>query len=532
MSDLRGSFYEDRKPPEPPSPAERRVALVIGNGRYDHAEPLDNPANDAEAMAAVLAKLGFEVVKGIDLNLKALGDVQGAFEDRLRSKPDVALLFYAGHGLQVEGRNYLIPTDAEINQKSHLATRTLLFNDLLDDMAAQASASLIFLDACRDNPFTRNLARSVGDAARFIGVRGGLARIEKVAGTFIAYATAPDQVAYDGKADNSTFTGALLKHIETPGLSVSDMMIDVRNAVLNETGGRQEPWDQSSLRARFYFVPESAEHEEASSNPAVEWGVIQHTTSLAVLAAFTERFPDPPWSSYAEARADELRQADAERQAREERAREEAEAEAAAAEEERRKREEDEAARIAAAEERARAQATSGSSPGEICKAEELANLDFVKDRNDLEPLRRHLTNWPTGTSTKHASDILKKLERRKLTNEITTGIIADATAFCPSKFVAGEPEIIQIIVHAKGKERMAAKAAKLADNAARFATAPQSIGELNDGDEISVALTCSGATIEQQPIAQKWHGSMLTFLTANQERLPSTLSWRSTKHH
>ncbi|MEM7776354.1 MAG: SUMF1/EgtB/PvdO family nonheme iron enzyme [Pseudomonadota bacterium] len=306
----------------------RRVALVIGNGAYSHAAALDNPVRDAQAMAGVLGRLGFDVVTGIDLDLRRLGDVQSAFEDRLRSKPDVALLFYAGHGLQVEGRNYLLPIDAEITAKSHLATRALLFNDVLDDMARDAAASLIFLDACRDNPFTRNLARSMGDSARYAGVRGGLARIEKVAGTFIAYATAPDQVAFDGKGENSPFTCALLQHIETPGLSVGDLMIDVRNKVLAETNNRQEPWDQSSLRARFYFVPPEPEPNEAPqvvSEAASEWAAIQGTTSLAVLATFQERHSDPPWSTYAEARANELRAADAARQAVEDAEREETE---------------------------------------------------------------------------------------------------------------------------------------------------------------------------------------------------------------
>jgi uncharacterized caspase-like protein len=353
----RGTSYEGQRPPPSAGSAERRVALVIGNGAYDHAEDLRNPVNDAEAMAAVLARLGFDVVKGIDVDLRGIGDLQAVFEDKLRGRPDVALLFYAGHGLQVESRNYLVPIDAEITQRAHLASRALLFNDLLDDMAAQAQASLIFLDACRDNPFTRNLARSLGDTARTAGVRGGLARIEKVAGTFIAYATAPDTVAYDGTGENSPFTGALLEHIETPGLSVGDLMIDVRNRVLAETNERQEPWDQSSLRARFYFVPEVEDTPPPQaaevSGAAQEWAAIQNTDSLAVLAAFQERHPDPPWSTYAEARAEELRAADEARRAEEEREEEaRREAERRAAEERERERQQEEARARAEAEAR------------------------------------------------------------------------------------------------------------------------------------------------------------------------------------
>jgi len=334
----RGTPYEGQRPPSGHRSGERRVALVIGNSAYAHAEALRNPVNDAEAMAAVLSRLGFDVVKGIDVDLRGIGDLQAVFEDKLRGQPDVALLFYAGHGLQVAGRNYLVPVDAEITQRAHLASRALLFNDLLDDMAAQAQASLIFLDACRDNPFTRNLTRALGDTARYAGVRGGLARVdvETVTGSFIAYATAPDTLAYDGTGENSPFTAALLEHIETPGLSVGDLMIDVRNKVLAETNERQEPWDQSSLRARFYFVPEVEETPPQASEvsgAAQEWAAIQNTDSLAVLAAFQERYPDPPWSTYAEARAEELRAADEARRAEEQREREEAERERQEAEE-------------------------------------------------------------------------------------------------------------------------------------------------------------------------------------------------------
>ena len=297
---------------------ERRIALVVGNSRYRHASELANPVNDAEAVATVLARLGFDVIKELDLELHKMGDVLAAFGAKLRSKPDVSLLFYAGHGLQVNGLNYLVPVDAEIEAPEHLNVRAIRFNDIFDPMTQGAGASLIFLDACRDNPFTRNLARSLGETARG-SIRGGLAEVEKVAGSFIAYATAPDTVAFDGDAFNSPFTAALLEHIETPGLSVSDMMIDVRNYVLAKTKGRQEPWDQSSLRARFCFVPkmEQPRVKEAAkrelSHAASEWAAIENTSSLAVLARFKERYPDPTWSEYANIRMEELRDTDQKR---------------------------------------------------------------------------------------------------------------------------------------------------------------------------------------------------------------------------
>jgi len=312
-------FYVLPEPTSSPAGRERRLALVIGNSDYRFAKPLENPVNDALSVAEVLSRLGFEVIRALDIKMSEMGDVQEAFEAKLRTKPDIALLYYGGHGLQVKGINYFVPIDSQIEAPAHLSTRAIRFNDILDPMAEEVHANLIFLDACRENPFTRNLSRTLGEGARG-SIRGGLARIEKVAGTFIAYATAPDEVAYDGKAEHSPFTSALLKHIETPGLSVSDMMIDVRNSVLEATKRRQEPWDQSSLRARFYFVPNKPEeppppgHKPGMppqlSQASKEWEVIQNTTSLAVLARFKERHPESYWCDLADARAEELRSAD------------------------------------------------------------------------------------------------------------------------------------------------------------------------------------------------------------------------------
>ena len=126
---------------------ERRIAMVIGNSAYRHAGVLKNPVNDARAMARVLGRLGFEVIQGANLGLEGIGDALGEFESRLHERPDVALLYYAGHGLQVDGRNYLVPIDVQISQKTHLSTRAVLLSDILDEMAASASTTLLFLDA-------------------------------------------------------------------------------------------------------------------------------------------------------------------------------------------------------------------------------------------------------------------------------------------------------------------------------------------------------------------------------------------------
>jgi N-acetylmuramoyl-L-alanine amidase len=235
---------DDKPPMAVDAPAERRIALVIGNGLYSRVPELRTPVGDAEAVAVALAQLGFDVVTGTDLDLHAIGNAQATFEEKLGSHPNVALLFYAGHAVQVDGQNYLIPIDAEITRRAHVASRALRLDDILERMAAQAGSSLIFLDSARDNPFAFDR-----------GGRNGLARVENVSGAFIALSSAPDTVAVDAGDSHSPFTGALLKHIGTPGLSIGDLMIEVRKSVLEATRGRQEPWDHSLLRSRFCFVP-------------------------------------------------------------------------------------------------------------------------------------------------------------------------------------------------------------------------------------------------------------------------------------
>ncbi|MEO1421176.1 MAG: caspase family protein, partial [Pseudomonadota bacterium] len=126
--------------------SEKRLALVIGNASYFHIDPLSNPLQDAEAFAEQLEKLGFSVIKGLDLDLHGLGEIQSEFEAALEDRPDVALLYYAGHGLQVDGRNYLVPIDADITARAHLATHALAFDHILADMSEMAGASLVFLD--------------------------------------------------------------------------------------------------------------------------------------------------------------------------------------------------------------------------------------------------------------------------------------------------------------------------------------------------------------------------------------------------
>jgi hypothetical protein len=221
-----------------------RVALVIGNGRYRHAAVLTNPANDAADIAATLRKLGFDVVEGRDLDKRAMEDKAREFGRKLE-KASLALFFYAGHGLQVGGKNYLAPIDAKLERPGDLSFETIDVAQILAQMEAEQRVNLVFLDACRDNPLARTLARSLGTRSAVVG--RGLATIQSAVGTMIAYATQPDNVALDGDGRNSPFTTALLKHIATPGLEISSLMKRVRAEVIAATRRKQVPWDHSSL---------------------------------------------------------------------------------------------------------------------------------------------------------------------------------------------------------------------------------------------------------------------------------------------
>jgi tetratricopeptide (TPR) repeat protein len=233
-----------------PSADGTRVALVIGNGAYAHAPRLPNPVNDARAVATSLRELGFDVLVGTDL---AHGPQERLVRDFLRKAATarVALVFYAGHGMQVDGKNYLVPVDAKLEGPSDLAFATLELDKILNGLDDEARTNIIILDACRDNPLANTLARKTRSSA----VGGGLAAISTVGtGTLIAYATAPGKTALDGAGANSPFTTALIKHLRNPSLEVRQMLTMVRKDVVASTGKQQVPWDNSSLLGEVYLA--------------------------------------------------------------------------------------------------------------------------------------------------------------------------------------------------------------------------------------------------------------------------------------
>ncbi len=229
--------------------AAKRVALVIGNSDYESAPVLNNPKYDAEAISAVLTKLGFDVVKGIDLTHVDFARIVGQFRKKLKGA-DVGLFFYAGHGLQVNGSNYLAPVDAVLDDETSLDFETVPLRLILKLMERMTKTNLVFLDACRDNPLARNLARGMGTRSTAIGT--GLARVESGLGTLITFATQPGNVALDGDGVNSPFATGMLKHMETPGLDVALVMRRVREDVIKATSGSQVPWSNSSLTGSSY----------------------------------------------------------------------------------------------------------------------------------------------------------------------------------------------------------------------------------------------------------------------------------------
>src|SRR5262245_53608663 len=220
--------------------AERRVALVIGNSAYRHTAPLANPRNDAADVSASLAKLGFHVIEGFDLDKAAFDLKVRDFASGLQDA-DAGLFFYAGHGLQIGGQNYLIPIDASLMTVAALDFEMVSVTTVQRVMERQSTTNILFLDACRDNPLARNLALSMGTRSAEIG--RGLARVESGVGTLISFSTQPGNVALDGTGRNSPFTAALVRHLAAPRDDLSAILIDVRNDVMRATEKKQVPWE-------------------------------------------------------------------------------------------------------------------------------------------------------------------------------------------------------------------------------------------------------------------------------------------------
>lgn len=227
--------------------ADRKVALIIGNSNYQHFGRLPNGTNDAQDMAAALGNLGFEVSLGLDLTrddtLRLVQDVKNSLR-----RDDLALFFYAGHAVQIGSDNIILPVDVEGETQQDLRDQSVSLQSILAGFERNANRNVFILDACRDNPISDNqTTRSVG------GISRGLARVTASVGTFIAYSTEPDEVASDGDGRNSPFTKALLGQLKDPMGDIHEIMRQVRREVIEDTGGTQIPWQESSLIDQIFL---------------------------------------------------------------------------------------------------------------------------------------------------------------------------------------------------------------------------------------------------------------------------------------
>jgi tetratricopeptide (TPR) repeat protein len=242
----------------PAANAGRRIALVIGNGAYKYVKALPNPSNDARAIAKSLRDIGFAVTEGIDLDRTGM---QTMTRDFLReaAKARVALVYYAGHGVQIDGRNYLVPVDIQFRAGDRMTDAMMDMDTILAGLDDQVRTNILILDACRNNPMAPKVASAGADRA--IEAGSGLAAPTTPgagatlgAGTLIAFATAPGQVALDGEGANSPFSAALSRHIGTSGIEVQQMLTRVRAEVVAATKSKQVPWSNSSLLGEVYLV--------------------------------------------------------------------------------------------------------------------------------------------------------------------------------------------------------------------------------------------------------------------------------------
>ncbi len=292
--------------------AESRVALVIGNSAYRNVSRLDNPSNDATLMAETLRGLGFSLVGGaaqLDLDESAMRRKVQDFGAMSRGA-DVALVYYAGHGVQVRGSNYLVPIDANPTKEADVDFQMLDVNLVLRQMeSAGTRLNLVILDACRNNPFG---GRGLRDTA------SGLAQMRAPEGTLISFATQPGNVAQDGTDGHSPYTRALAGTITRPGLDIFRTFNEVGLEVKRTTAGAQQPWVSSSpVAGDFYFAGAPSGAAAGTSVPAPPpldaaeraWAVTQGSTSIAVLEDFVRQFGATPYGSMARARIEELRKA-------------------------------------------------------------------------------------------------------------------------------------------------------------------------------------------------------------------------------
>lgn len=290
--------------------SNRRIALVIGIGAYA-TSPLKNPPNDATDMAAALSKVGFTVEHGVDLTQRQMKAMIREFGQKLKAGGQ-GLFYFAGHGVQLKGRNYLIPVDAEITSEADVEDQGVdanLVMGLMDE--AGNGLNVVILDACRNNPFARSFRSSMN----------GLVQVDAPTGTLVAYSTAPGKVARDGMGRNGAYTAELLKQISVPGLPIEELMKRVRANLKQQTNGEQIPWESSSLVGAFYLngMAGSGDGVKApatgiTNSPAVDsvaielayWDSIKASTDPEDFKGYLAKYPDGNFTNLAKNRLNNL----------------------------------------------------------------------------------------------------------------------------------------------------------------------------------------------------------------------------------
>ena len=289
--------------------ADKRVAFVVGNGAYKNVPALPNPAVDAKSMAKILRNVGFDVVEGSNLSRDKMTEKLLDFGKKAEGA-DVALFFYAGHGIAVNGANYLLPIAADLKSEMDVKLGAAINVDLtLEQTMGDAKVKLVFLDACRDNPFAAKIRSA--KATRSANVGSGLAEMKSGEGTLLAFATGPGQTALNGEAGtNSPFTRALLANIAQPGVEIQQAMTKVRAQVNDETAKGQLPWGHTNLIGAVYLNPAKAVSTDAPNTPAptataaseVElefWRSIKDSNKIEELNAYLSNYPSGTFKSIA-----------------------------------------------------------------------------------------------------------------------------------------------------------------------------------------------------------------------------------------
>ncbi|RWA70783.1 caspase family protein [Mesorhizobium sp.] len=320
--------------------AAKRVALVIGNSKYVNAVPLPNPANDAQLIASTLRNAGFDVIEGVDQDNQGMHSLISRFTEESYNA-DLAVIFYAGHGMQVDGKNYLIPVDAELTSPAYLKTRTVQIDEFMAALPPDPAVGVIILDACRDNPLARTLAASL-PKSRSLGA--GLAPVEAKAdgvgtgGVLIAYATDPGAIAFDGNGVDSPYSLALAKHLTEPGVEIQSALTRVRGEVTEATQGRQRPWHNASLGREVFLGKPAAQPAAPVAEPGADaakttaapapvaseppsweveqrlWDEASKKNAIPFYEAYLEQFPNGRFATVAKLNIDQLKDPKANKQ--------------------------------------------------------------------------------------------------------------------------------------------------------------------------------------------------------------------------